>query len=140
MALKLDNIGITASALCAIHCAAVPIFFTSLPILGLGFLANPWVEWTMILLALFIGIASIGNSYLRSHHRMLPIALLAAGFAIIMAGHIFAHGWLEAVIVPIGGITIAIAHFINYKYAGTCQAGNSFLHVKHDHKHDNIAA
>jgi hypothetical protein len=134
-AAKLDNIGMTASTLCAIHCAAVPVFFTSLPLVGLGFLANPWVEWTMILVALVIGISAIGGSFLRVHHRILPLLLLIAGFAAILLGHIFTTGWLEAIIVPAGGITIAIAHFINYKYAGTCRDGDNFLHVKHTHTH-----
>ncbi|OOQ61566.1 MerC domain-containing protein [Mucilaginibacter pedocola] len=133
-ATKLDNIGMTASTLCAIHCAAVPVFFTSLPLFGLGFLANPWVEWGMILFALVIGISSIGGSYLNSHHKALPLVLLIIGFATILLAHIFTQGWLEAVIVPIGGITIAVAHFINYKYAGTCTSGDSFLHVKHTHE------
>lgn len=134
MAIKLDNIGMTASTLCAIHCAAVPVFFTSLPILGLGFLANPWVEWTMILVALVIGVSSIGTAFLRSHHRVLPLLLLVTGFTTIILGHIFIKSWVEAVVVPIGGLIIAIAHFINYKYAGTCQAGDSFFHVKHNHE------
>ncbi|MFA6084549.1 MerC domain-containing protein [Mucilaginibacter sp.] len=138
MAIKLDNIGMTASTLCAIHCAAVPIFFTSLPILGLGFLANPWVEWTMILLAIVVGVSSIGTSFLRAHHRASPLILLIAGFITIILGHIFTKGWLEAIIVPTGGILIAVAHFVNYKYAGTCQAGDSFLHVKHSHSGDNV--
>jgi O-antigen/teichoic acid export membrane protein len=133
-AFKLDNIGMTASTLCAIHCAAVPVFFTSLPILGLGFLANPWVEWIMIGIALIVGISSIGGSFFRSHRRVLPLALFIGGFVIIIIGHLFAHGSMaEAFIVPIGGICIAIAHFVNYKYAGTCSAGDSFLHVKHEH-------
>lgn len=134
MAFKLDNIGMTASTLCAIHCAAVPVFFTSLPLFGLGFLANPWVEWIMILVALIVGVSAIGNDFLNSHHRLLPLVLLVVGFVAIVLGHIFTKGWLEAIIVPAGGITIAIAHFFNYKYAGTCSAGDSFLHVKHTHK------
>ena len=137
MAIKLDNIGMTASTLCAIHCAAVPVFFTSLPLLGLGFLANPWVEWSMILLALIVGVSSIGNSYFKVHHRVLPLLLLIIGFIVIIVGHIFTKGWLEAIIVPTGGFTIAIAHFVNYKHMGTCQAGDSFLHVKHVHPHNN---
>jgi hypothetical protein len=138
MAIKLDNIGMTASTLCAIHCAAVPVFFTSLPLLGLGFLANPWIEWTMILMAIVVGVSSIATSFLRSHHRALPLILLIAGFATIILGHIFTKGWHEAIIVPTGGIMIAIAHFVNYKYVGTCQAGNSFLHVKHSPNSENI--
>ncbi|TFF36335.1 MerC domain-containing protein [Mucilaginibacter psychrotolerans] len=131
---KLDNIGMTASTLCAIHCAAVPVFFSSLPLVGMGFLANPWVEWGMIILALIIGVSSIGGSFFNAHRRVLPLALLIIGFATIILGHIFTKGWLEAVIVPIGGITIAVAHFVNYKYAGTCTSGDSFLHVTHKHQ------
>ncbi len=139
-AFKLDNIGMTASTLCAIHCAAVPVFFTSLPLVGMGFLANPWVEWIMIMIALVVGISSIGNSYFKDHHRVLPLALLIAGFLIIIIGHLFTHGWIEAVVVPVGGLTIALAHFINYKYAGTCKAGNSFFHLTHAHPHETDRA
>jgi len=134
--LNLDNIGMTASTLCAIHCAAVPVLFTSLPLIGMGFLADPLVEWVMITLALALGISSIGASYFKYHHRLLPILMLIAGFVIIITGHLFITGWVEAVIVPIGGLTIAAAHFINYKYAGICRASNSFFHVKHPHEHD----
>ncbi len=117
----LDHIGITASTLCAIHCAIVPVLFTSLPLLGLNFLANVWIEWGMILLALTIGTYSIGLSYLRIHKRLLPLCLLIAGFAIILLGHVFVHGWSEVIIVPTGGLLIAAAHFVNYKYIGTCK-------------------
>lgn len=138
-AIKLDNIGMTASTLCAIHCAAVPVFFTSLPLLGLGFLANPWVEWTMILFALVIGVWSIGSAY-HQYRKSWPLIVLGAGFALIIGGHVFIHNWVEAVIVPIGGLMIATAHYLNYKLAGACDAGDNFLHIKHSHKHDNKQA
>jgi O-antigen/teichoic acid export membrane protein len=125
---KLDNIGMTASTLCAIHCALVPVFITSLPLLGLGFLANPWVEWSMIILAFIIGVSSIGSSYFRIHNRVLPLVLLTIGFAIIILGHIFITGWIEGIIVPLGGFTIATAHFINYKYAGACKMSDHASH------------
>jgi len=118
---RLDNIGITASTLCAIHCAVVPVLFTSLPLLGLGFLANAWVEWGMIIFALMIGVYSIGLSYLRTHRQPLPLFLLITGFVIIMLGHAFQKGWAEVVIVPAGGLLIAIAHFVNYKCTGACR-------------------
>jgi hypothetical protein len=74
--LKLDKAGMTASVLCAIHCAIVPILITSLPLMGLGFLANPMLEWSMISLALLIGVHAIGLSYFRTHHKRLPMLLL----------------------------------------------------------------
>ena len=112
---RLDHIGMTASTLCAVHCAVVPVLITSLPLLGLSFLANPWVEWSMIILALFIGAFAIGASYFRAHHKRLPMLLLIIGFLIIITGHLFIIGWREAIILPIGGLLIAAAHFFNAK-------------------------
>jgi len=127
---RLDNIGMTASTLCAIHCAIVPLVFTSLPLVGLGFLANPWVEWSMIVLAFIIGVSSISLSYFSTHRKLLPLSLLVLGFLIIITGHIFITGWIEAIIVPLGGLTIAGAHFVNYKYVGVCKTCNHTDHVE----------
>jgi hypothetical protein len=132
---KLDSIGMTASTLCAIHCALVPMLITTLPLIGLGFLANPWVEWSMIILALIIGVSSIGLSYVRTHHRLLPLFMLITGFVVIILGHTLITGWPEAVIVPCGGLIIATAHFVNYKYAGmckTCDDDSPGMHMHHE--------
>lgn len=130
---KLDHIGMTASTLCAIHCAIVPVLITFLPLAGLGFLANPLFEWSMIILALLLGVSSIFLSYLRTHRRALPLLLLLGGFALIIAGHIYLKGWIEAIVVPLGGLTIATAHFINFKYVGVCKTNDHFFHLKHNH-------
>jgi hypothetical protein len=132
---KLDSIGMTASTLCAIHCAVVPVLLTFLPLAGLGFLANPLFEWGMILMALLLGVSSIFLSYFRTHHRVLPLLLLVTGFVIIITGHIYLKGWMEAVVVPTGGLTIALAHFINFKYVDVCKHNDHFFHLKHAH-HD----
>jgi hypothetical protein len=130
---KLDNVGMTASILCAIHCAIVPVLLTSLPLVGLGFLANPVIEWSMIIFALCIGVYAIGLSYFRTHHKRLPMVLLIIGFLIIIAGHLFITSWQEAIIVPIGGLLIATAHFFNYRYSGMCTPGHSLFQLKHKH-------
>jgi hypothetical protein len=84
----------------------------------------------MIVLALVIGIYSIGLSYLRIHRQLLPLILLMAGFTAIIVGHAFANGWAEAVIVPIGGLLIAAAHFVNYKCSGACKHNDHKLQLK----------
>ncbi len=131
---KLDNVGMTASLLCAVHCAIVPILITTLPLLGLGFLANHWLEWGMILFALFIGVYAIGLSFFRTHHRALPMILLILGFLIIIAGHLFIRNWREAIIVPMGGLLIAIAHFFNFRYSRACPRGDATFQLKHRHR------
>jgi hypothetical protein len=68
-----------------------------------------------------IGISSISLSYFRVHKRLIPLALLTLGFIIVISGHIFVTGHIEGIIVPLGGLTIALAHFVNYKCVGACR-------------------
>ncbi|NNU34447.1 MerC domain-containing protein [Mucilaginibacter sp. S1162] len=130
---RLDNLGMTASTLCALHCAVVPILLTFLPLAGLGFLAHPLFEWSMIVLALLLGVSSIFLSYFRTHRRALPLLLLCSGFVLIIVGHIYLKGWEEAIVVPLGGLTIAAAHFVNYKYVGVCSNKDHIFHLNHNH-------
>ncbi|PJJ83274.1 MerC mercury resistance protein [Mucilaginibacter auburnensis] len=113
---------------------------TFLPLAGLGFLTHPLFEWGMILLALLLGVSSIFLSYFRTHKRPAPLLLLLGGFVVIIAGHTLLHGWIEAIVVPVGGLTIALAHFLNYKYVDSCSTETHFFHLKHrrhaGHLHD----
>lgn len=114
----LDQLGITASLACAIHCAALPFLITLLPLWGLSFLAHPWVEFSMIGLSLLVGTWSLAHSYPK-HKRIIPILVLIIGFMLIGTGHYGFH-FLEALLVPLGGFSIALAHFLNWKYTRTC--------------------
>ena len=116
----MDRIGMIASTLCAIHCAVVPILLTSLPLIGLGFLANRWFEWGMIVFALVVGIGSLAYSFFNTHRRVTPLILFLVGFIYVVGGHLWLHGWKEAVVVPLGGLSIVTAHFINRRYSCNC--------------------
>ena len=125
---KLDQLGMTASIACAIHCAALPFLITTLPLWGLSFLGDSWVEISMICLSLFIGIWSLGKSYPK-HRKILPLLILSTGFGMIASGHYLLHEF-EAIVIPLGGFTIATAHLINWKY------GRNALHQSsHEHTH-----
>jgi len=116
---RLDHLGMTASIACAIHCAALPLVITALPLLGLEFLASAGVEIFMICLSLIVGMYSLRISYPK-HRKVLPVLVLVTGFLLIAAGH-FVFEPLEALIVPLGGFTIAAAHLINWKYGRRCK-------------------
>ncbi|MGM9477343.1 MerC domain-containing protein [Pedobacter sp. GSP4] len=118
--INLDRIGITASTLCALHCAALPFFITVLPMWGMGFLANEAVEISMIALSLILGVWSLSSAYRKQHRRIVPILVLVAGFACIAFGHFSGIGFLEPVLIPLGGFTIAAAHYINLRLLKTC--------------------
>lgn len=118
---NLDKLGITASTACAIHCALLPFLLTLLPLWGLEFLGNPAVEISMIVISLCLGIWSLSKSYRNLHHKILPVIILTSGFSLIAFGHFSGIEFLEPVLIPIGGFTIAAAHFLNLKYTKTCQ-------------------
>lgn len=111
---KLDKVGMTASTFCAIHCAVVPFIISVLPLWGLSFLAEEWIEISMIVLSLAIGSWSLGLSWMK-HRRAVALLIFVCGFFFIAAGHWFGHGSAEHLLLPVGGLTIALAHYINWK-------------------------
>lgn len=119
--INLDKIGITASTACAIHCAALPFFLTLLPLWGLEFLATPFLEMSMILLSLILGVWSLSKSYRQIHRNPYPIITLACGFMFILIGHLSEIDLIEPILIPVGGFTIAGAHFLNLKLNRSCK-------------------
>jgi len=115
---SLDKVGITASIACAIHCAALPVIITTLPLFGLEFLASIWFEIGMISLSLIIGTYALLRSY-PTHKKALPIVVLVSGFLCIGTGHLLIES-LESILIPIGGIVIAAAHLINWRHTKIC--------------------
>lgn len=116
---RLDHLGMAASIACAIHCAALPLAITALPLLGLEFLANSWVEIVMICLSLVVGVVSLRLSYPK-HQKALPVLVLVLGFLLIGMGH-FVFEEMEALMIPLGGFTIAAAHLLNWRYSRSCK-------------------
>ena len=125
--MNLDKLGITASTLCAIHCAALPFVMTLLPLWGLDFLADQGVEITMLVFSLLIGIWSLARGYRAQHHSLWPISILIFGFLLICSGHFLPVERFEAVLIPLGGLSIAAAHFTNLKMLKSCPI---------DHQHE----
>ncbi|TAE17350.1 MAG: MerC domain-containing protein [Bacteroidetes bacterium] len=115
MAFKInwDALGIATSLACAIHCALLPIFVTSLPIFGHELIDNSWFEVGMILLAAAIGFYSLWHGYQRHHHSVVPILLFTVGIGLLIAKQIF-HSWQIAFLVP-AVVCIIWAHYANYK-------------------------
>jgi len=118
--INLDRLGMTASALCAIHCAALPFVITVLPMWGMAFLASETVEITMIVLSLILGVWSLSSAYRKQHQRITPILVLVLGFICIALGHFLGLGELEPVLIPLGGFTIAAAHYLNLRLVKIC--------------------
>ncbi|MXV13748.1 MerC domain-containing protein [Hufsiella ginkgonis] len=120
LTVRADRFGITTSALCTIHCAAMPLVIPSLPLWGLAFLAEGWVEWSIIGISMAIAGFSLGVSYCRHHRNARPAMLLLGGFLLIAAAHDAVLQHLEPVLLPLGGVCILLAHVINLKLTKQC--------------------
>jgi hypothetical protein len=112
----LDFVGFSTSIACAIHCAFLPFLISALPFLGLGFLENPWIEYSIILLSLVLALFALSHGYLRHHRKKLPILIVSVGFSIIAFGLLWGPEELEFIITPIGATLVGVAHYVNWLY------------------------
>jgi drug/metabolite transporter (DMT)-like permease len=120
-----DAWGIGASLACAIHCALLPLFFTSLPLFGINIIQNAFFEVGMMMLALVIGVWSIYHGYKKHHHSIIPLAIFFSGFAFLVLKEFFSN--YEVVLLIPGVLLIITAHIYNYR---SCRVHN------HAHKED----
>ncbi|MES2773461.1 MAG: MerC domain-containing protein [Bacteroidota bacterium] len=120
-----DALGVTASVACAIHCAVLPLVFTSLPFWGIDIITSKMFEYGMIALAFVIGVIALSHGYRKHHHRLYPILFFAAGFLFLVGKE-----WKPVFEIPlliVAVVLILTAHYLNYRL---CRGHN------HAHKED----
>ena len=108
-----DMLGIGASVACAIHCAVLPLFLSTLPLFGVNIIHNIAFEAGMVLLALFIGAYSFYHGFRKHHHSIWPFLIFLAGLFLLVLKLFFIHyeTWL---LVPAVALIVS-AHFLNYR-------------------------
>ncbi|MEJ7587159.1 MAG: MerC domain-containing protein [Ferruginibacter sp.] len=111
----LDTIGIGASFACAIHCIALPVLFTTLPIFGVELLENRAVEITTIGISLVVGSWALVRGYVQHHKKTLPFLLFATGIILLAIARTVSTTSLEILIKLFAVSIIIAAHIINWK-------------------------
>ena len=119
-----DALGIVASVACAIHCALLPLFVSSLPLFGVNIIENIQFEYFMIGLAFLLGTYALYHGFKKHHHSWWPVALFTAGILLLLLKVNF-HQLEWVLLVPSVGF-IVVAHYLNFK-----------LCRKHDHAHSD---
>ena len=92
-----DTLGIVAAAACAVHCLALPLVVASTPLLFLGELLAPWVEWAFVAVSLVIGLVSFRDSLQPGRSRQ-PLWLFVAGLTLLLLVRVVVgeeYPWLE---------------------------------------------
>ena len=122
--INLDALGIGASLACAIHCALLPLFLSSLPLFGVNVIHNIGFEVGMIVLALCIGSYSLYHGYKKHHHSLLPISLFFSGFIFLVLKQFFIQfeTWL---LIP-AVVLIITSHLLNYRFCRVHSHAHSY--------------
>lgn len=127
-----DLWGVVISALCVVHCLAVPVILIVFPAFGREFL--PQEDFThAVLLGFIIGVAGLAFiSGYKVHGKWQPVAWLVAGLALAIFATFFAHEMLghnwEPVFAIAGSLCLVRAHYLNH-YCKKCE------HAHHKHSH-----
>lgn len=119
-----DRIGLTASFLCAVHCALMPVLLALLPAFGLN--VGGWIDidQTFVVFATLLGATTLTLGW-RRHRAFRAWALLLPGLLLVWAGSFTAlhdHSLLHAAVMVAGGLLLAGAHLLNLRLTHAANA------------------
>lgn len=108
-----DAVGISASMACAIHCALMPLVFTSFPVFGVNIIENARFEYLMAAAAFLVGSYSLYHGRKKHHHSWLPMIIFSIGILLLVAKIVW-HEWSLVLLLPAVG-AIVTAHYLNFR-------------------------
>ena len=112
-----DRIAIALSAVCIVHCLAVPLFAALLPIAFLGFGTDAHFHELMLWGVVPTSLLGFGLG-LRYHGRYGIAVTGAAGLLVIAYAAVIAHAtwpwWQEIALSVVGSVLLVVAHWRNF--------------------------
>jgi len=113
----MDTAAVVLSGVCMLHCLALPIALTILPIVNVSLLDES--TFHLIMMAVILPISIIALSIgCRQHKDKLTLVLGSTGLALLTITALFGHDLLglagERIVTSIGGLILAAAHIQNY--------------------------
>lgn len=125
----LDRIAISLSAICIVHCLAVPLLIAVLPVAALGFGDETHFHAVMLWLVVPVSVIGLVMGY-RVHGRAAIVLVGTIGVAVVAAAATFGHSqWsvtAEILVSIVGSLLLAGAHWTNFAVVRE-------LHVHHRH-------
>ena len=119
-----DFAGMAASALCLLHCLAMPLLLAAFPLLGLAGDGEALHD-ALLLGATVPALLALVPGYLR-HREVAAASLGLAGLGMfVLAAFLVAPRWgesAETAIVILGSILLFSAHLRNRRYCKGCAA------------------
>ena len=114
----MDSAAVILSGVCVLHCLALPIALTILPIVNVTLLDES--TFHLIMMAVILPISVIALSIgCRQHKDKLTLVLGSAGLMLLTITALFGHDLFglagERIVTSIGGLILAAAHIQNYR-------------------------
>lgn len=113
-----DQIAIALSAVCIVHCLAVPVAVAVLPIAVLSLGGDEHFHSLLLWLVVPTTIAGFGLGF-RVHHSVRLVALAGVSLAVVAAAAIWGHThWPESVEITVsvlGSLALGYAHWKNFR-------------------------
>jgi hypothetical protein len=119
---NLDVLGFSASAICALHCLAVPLMLIFGLLAPSAIAHNHELENGILAVSGVLGSVSLIPSMVNVHRRRMPLLLFLAGMTAIIAGRFTTTLFWEPVFTVTGALLVAIAHYQNLRICRSCDA------------------
>lgn len=118
-----DQVAIALSAVCIVHCLAVPVLVALLPFAALSFGDSEHFHGLMLWLVVPTSLVGFVLGY-RLHRRAGLVLLGSVGVVILGTAAIYGHErWAEPLEVTLsvaGSLLLAAAHWLNFREVRRC--------------------
>jgi len=118
-----DQVAIALSAICLVHCLAVPVLVAVLPIAAISFGDSQHFHGVMLWLVVPTSVVGFSMGY-RLHRRAGLVALGAVVVIVLGATAIYGHdAWaepLEIMVSVVGSLLLGTAHWLNFRAVRRC--------------------
>lgn len=118
-----DQIAIALSAVCIVHCLAVPVVIAVLPIAAVSFGDDQHFHALMLWLVVPTSLLGFGLGF-RVHRRANLVVAGAVGVVIVAAAAIWGHdAWsenTEVTVSVVGSLVLGSAHWLNFRAVRRC--------------------
>lgn len=113
-----DRIAIGLSAVCIVHCIAVPLLIALLPLAAAAFGRDAHFHALMLWLVVPTSVVGFALGY-RVHRRAAVVAAGALALALVAAAGLWGHAYwpplTESIVSIAGSFGLAIAHVLNFR-------------------------
>lgn len=111
---RIDASAIALSAVCVVHCLALPLLLTLTPVLSLHWLREEHFHWLLLLLALPLSLLGLWHGFQRHASWLVP-ALGALGLGLMAYDLLPAHDDHAHGLTLFGVLLVALAHGLNIR-------------------------